>query len=179
MKKMLVVVDMLNDFINPNGALYVSGAERIVDRVADIIKKHRAEGNVIIYLADNHKEDDVEFDRFPKHCVAGTEGAQIVQELNFGASKDEVYMPKTRYSGFFNTNLAGYLERVKPELVEVVGVCTSICVMDTVAGIANRDIKTRVYRDAIADLPPVAFHGIDMNEAALKRMEVIYGTEIV
>ena len=56
--------------------------------------------------------------------------------------------------------------------IEVVGVCTSICVMDTVGGLANRDYKITVPVKGVADFDP------EMHQFSLKRMEKIYGADV-
>jgi nicotinamidase/pyrazinamidase len=56
--------------------------------------------------------------------------------------------------------------------VEVVGVCTSICVMDTVGGLANRDYRIRVPRAGVADFDDEA------HQQALQRMERLYGATV-
>jgi len=86
---------------------------------------------------------------------------------------DIIFIPKTRYSGFFGTSLARRLDEYNPDEVEVVGVCTSICVMDTVGDLANRDYKVTVPLNAVADFDEVAHH------AALGRMGTLYGAEII
>jgi nicotinamidase-related amidase len=80
---------------------------------------------------------------------------------------------KRRYSGFYHTNLDGILKSLNPDLVEVVGVCTSICVMDTVGGLANRDYKINVYKNMVADFDQ------EMHEISLKRMKNLYGANIL
>jgi len=174
--KLLIVVDMLKDFINPNGALFCGPAgEAIIPFVVDEVSEHRANGDPIIFLADNHDENDKEFDRFPKHCVAGTEGAELISVLNFSDEDGGKFiMRKTRYSGFYNTELDFHLKRLNPEAVTVVGVCTSICVMDTVAGLANRDqANIIVPKKCVADFDQ------EMHTMALKRMEALYGANVI
>lgn len=176
MKKVLIVVDMLKDFIYPDGALYCGDtALAIVQPVVERINKYRKEHRPIIFLADSHAKDDKEFDKFPKHCVAGTVGAEIIDEI----VPFDINIKKTRYSGFYNTELDFHLQRIfgaKPaedDVVEVCGVCTSICVMDTVGGLANRDFKVQIHKNCVADFDP------EMHEFALKRMEKLYGVEYV
>lgn len=170
--QLLIIVDMLNDFIRPDGALYCGpGAEAIVKPVARRLDHHRRAGSHIVFLQDAHAADDKEFDRFPPHCVAGTPGSAIIDEL--APRSGEAVVPKTRYSGFFGTDLADRLASAAPDQVEVAGVCTSICVMDTVGGLANRDFAVLVHRDAVADFDP-RFH-----DMALERMEKLYGARIV
>ncbi len=170
-KNALIIVDMLNDFIRPEGALYCGpAAEAIVAFIAGRLQHYRRTGQAVIYLCDSHQPNDLEFDKFPRHCVTGTWGAQIIGELT--PKPNEKVIAKTRYSGFFNTNLAQVLRSLSPELVEVVGVCTSICVMDTVGGLANRDYRILVPVQGVADFDQ-QFH-----QFALKRMQQLYGAKV-
>jgi nicotinamidase-related amidase len=167
----LIIVDMLNDFIDEKGALYCGPASRdIVPFVGERLKAHREAGSLVVYLHDAHAEDDLEFEKFPKHCVAGTWGSRIIDALT--PRSGEQVLPKTRYSGFFGTDLERVLADFGPEEVEVVGVCTSICVMDTVGGLANRDYRTIVPRAGVADFDAEA------HRQALQRMERLYGATV-
>ncbi|BBO69653.1 isochorismatase [Desulfosarcina alkanivorans] len=164
----LIVVDMLNDFIDEKGALYCGkGAREIIPFVRLRLEAHRRAGSLVVYLQDAHAKDDREFEKFPPHCIAGTWGSRIIDDL--APRKGEAVLPKTRYSGFYGTDLEKILAAADPEEVEVVGVCTSICVMDTVGGLANRDYRTRVPRDGVADFDA------DAHSHALQRMQRLYG----
>lgn len=170
-KKALIVVDMLNDFIDEKGALYCGQTARdIVPFVRQRLEDHRKAGSLVIFLHDAHSEDDLEFEKFPKHCVAGTWGSMIIEDLT--PSQGEHVLPKTRYSGFYGTNLEKILAAFGPEEVEVVGVCTSICVMDTVGGLANRDYHTTVPAAGVADFDAAS------HRFALQRMERLYGAHV-
>ena len=170
-KAALLVVDMLNDFIDEKGALYCgSGARAIVPFVRLRLEAHRRADSLVVYLQDAHAEDDREFEKFPPHCVTGTWGSRIIDALV--PRPGEHVLPKTRYSGFYGTDLETILAAHGPEEVEVVGVCTSICVMDTVGGLANRDYRTIVPRAGVADFDAEA------HSHALKRMERLYGATI-
>ena len=167
----LIVVDMLNDFIDEKGALYCGQRARdIVPFVNQRLEAHRLAGSLIVFLQDAHAKDDLEFEKFPPHCVAGTWGSRIIDELS--PLNGEHVLGKTRYSGFYGTDLEKILAEYSPEAVEVVGVCTSICVMDTVGGLANRDYQTRVPKAGVADFDPEA------HRFALQRMERLYGATI-
>ena len=170
--RVLIVVDMLNDFIDERGALYCGpGAKAIVPFIRERIDAYRKNEEPVIYLQDSHDQNDKEFDRFPGHCIAGTWGNEIVAELS--PTKGDLVIPKRRFSGFFETSLDDVLKRYGVEEAEVVGVCTNICVMDTVGGLANRDIPVTVPRAGVADYDP-EFHA-----SALKRMEQIYGARVI
>jgi len=170
--KVLLVVDMLHDFVNENGALYCGPeAKKIVPFIKSKIDEYHRKGNKVIFICDSHKKNDSEFKMFPPHCVKGTKGAEIIDELP--KIRDDVIIKKRRYSGFYGTNLDKILEDISPEKVVVVGVCTSICVMDTVGGLSNREIPVTVYKKGVADFDK------EMHEFSLKRMKKIYNAEVV
>jgi nicotinamidase/pyrazinamidase len=167
-EKALIIVDMLNDFIDPQGKLY-SGETG--PATVPVIRKQldlaRQQGDLVVYLQDSHPADDLEFEKFPPHCIAGSWGSRIVADLT--PLDGEIVIPKQRYSGFFGTDLSAILADSGVSAVTVVGVCTSICVMDTVGGLANRDYKTVVPEAGVADFDP------DMHRMALHRMRAVYG----
>jgi nicotinamidase-related amidase len=168
----LIIVDMLNDFMDEAGALYCGDAARsITPFIRQRLEKARQKGDLVIYLQDSHAEDDAEFERFPQHCVANTWGSEIIGELR--PERGEVVISKRRFSGFYDTPLDQILKDNQVESVEIVGVCTSICVMDTVGGLANRDYPTTIFKQGVADFDPEA------HQFALKRMQQIYGTRIL
>jgi nicotinamidase-related amidase len=167
--KILLVVDMLNDFVHPDGSLYFEGGSNIIPAIEDKIESAREEGYLIVYLKDTHADDDSEFKLFPRHCVVGTWGSDVVGALAPEAT--DFIVSKTRFSGFFDTNLDRIIRDAKE--IHVVGICTSICVMDTVQGLGYRNMNTIVHKDMTADLTP------EDHEYALKRMEVLYGANIV
>jgi nicotinamidase/pyrazinamidase len=174
MNKVLIVVDMLNDFVHKDGVLFFPTGAEIIPAVKKRIEAHRAEESVIIFLCDAHAEDDKEFERFPAHAIKKTWGAGVVVELveAIGGYEKLEFISKTRYSGFYGTSLDTKLASIGPDEVEVVGVCTSICTMDTVGGLANRDYKVVVPLNAVADFDNQAHH------SALARMATLYGAEI-
>ena len=171
-EKALIIVDMLNDFIDPQGKLYCGETG---PATVPVIRKQldlaRHKGDLVIYLQDSHAEDDIEFEKFPPHCIAGSRGSQIVADLT--PLDGEVVIPKQRYSGFFGTDLSMILSDSGVRAVTVAGVCTSICVMDTVGELANRDYKTVVPEAGVADFDP------EMHRMALRRMKAVYGTSLV
>jgi nicotinamidase/pyrazinamidase len=172
MGKALVVIDMLNDFVDERGALFCGEeSTHIVPYIKELIEKYRKDGGTIIYACDAHSRDDEEFKRFPPHCVKGTWGAEIVRDLRPEAHDHLIY--KTRYSAFYGTDLEDILKTHDVDEVGVVGVCTSICVMDTVGGLSNRDYRVKVFSRGIADIDKKA------GRFAIQRMKRLYGADIV
>ncbi|MFQ6038535.1 MAG: cysteine hydrolase family protein [Candidatus Aminicenantales bacterium] len=170
--KALLVIDMLKDFLEKDGALYCGDASRaIIPFVREKVESFHRSGDLVVYICDSHEKNDAEFNMFPPHCVAGTEGAEIIDELPRKAS--DVIIHKNRYSAFFGTSLDKVLAENHVREVHVVGVCTSICVMDTVGGLRNRDYEVVVHEKGVADFDPEA------HSFSLKRMKNIYGAKVV
>ena len=161
MKKCLIIVDMLNDFVNADGALYVTGAETLVDGIATKANEFIANGDIVVYANDGHTIDDPEFKTFPKHCVIGENGAEIVDGLKFALDQGANRFYKTTFSGFSNEGLNGYLKALVDEIY-ICGVATDFCIKETAIDGANRDFKVFVYADLIK--------GLGGAEAALKEM---------
>lgn len=164
----LVVADMINDFLDPAGALYVGEAGRaIIPFVASKIEELRRRGALIIFLGDAHAPDDPEFSRFPPHGVKGTWGGEIIPELMVLDSDYRV--EKTHFSGLLKTGLEDLLQREKVPEVHLLGVCTSICIMETARDLDVQGYRVVVYRAGVADL-----HRED-NDWALERMARLFG----
>jgi len=172
-KKVLLVTDMLDGFLRPGRALYCGPqSEAIIPFVRDKVAEYGRSGDLVVFIADNHDPDDLEFQRFPPHCVAGSKETEVIEELQ-GLAKNSIYLPKQRYSAFHGTDLEKRLKKLKPDLVEVVGVCTNICVLYTVEELCNLDLRTRVYRAGVASFDQEA------HEWALKQMQSVLGVEVV
>lgn len=170
--KTLLVIDMLRDFMEKDGALYCGDdARKIIPFVRQTIEQYHREKQLVIFIQDSHRPDDLEFRMFPPHSIRGSEGAQTIAELP--VERTDVFIEKTRYSAFFGTDLGRILETQRATEIQVVGVCTSICVMDTVGDLRNRDYPVVVDRNSVADFDP------DAHEFSLRRMEKIYGVRIV
>ncbi len=161
--KALVVIDMLNDFVLKDGALY-SGerAEKIVDFINEKIAEFRKNNYPIIFICDNHERDDREFDMFPPHCIAGEPGSEIVESIDF--KPEDKIIKKRRYSGFFGTELDLYLREKKVEQLYLVGVCTNICVLYTAADARNLGYTVNIYEDGVASFDEEA-HKFALKEA--------------
>lgn len=170
-REVVLVVDMLVGFLEPGHVLYCGDeARRIIPEVVGLLERKRREGAEIIFIADNHDPEDLEFKMFPPHCLAGSEESKVIPELRGFAGR---YIPKKRYSAFFGTDLEKILARERPEKVTVVGVCTDICVMHTVADLRNRDYIVEVPGNCVASFDPEA------HECALKHMRKILGAAVV
>ena len=136
------------------------------------LERERGAGSSIFFICDNHDPDDLEFQMFPRHCVKGTEEAQVIPELGDFVTEENL-VPKNRYSGFFDTKLGSRLEELGPEKVIVCGVCTDICVLHTAADARNRDYSVEVPTDCVATFDA------DAHKWALRHIEKILGARVV
>ena len=170
-KKALLVIDMLNDFIKPDGALYIGEeAGRVTKEIEAIVSNARREGMPIIYICDNHRADDAEFNMFKAHCVRGTKGAEIVEEL--APQPGDYIIPKRRYSAFFGTDLDATLREMGVSELVLVGVCTNICVLYTAADARMLNYEVTVVKNGVASFSREA------HEFALKEMENTLGVKL-
>jgi nicotinamidase-related amidase len=150
-KTALVVVDMQNDFVKPDGALNVPDAPETVPRIRALLETARQRGVHVAFTQDTHREDDPEWDNWPAHVRAGTWGWEIIDELQ--PQPGELVCQKSRYSGFYGTWLDHHLSQVwDVDYTVVVGTVSNICVLHTAAGAGLRFMRVIVPADGISAL---------------------------
>ena len=173
MPNVVLVIDMVRGFLEPGHNLYCGdGARQIIPNVRELIRREQAAGSEVLFISDHHDPDDLEFQMFPVHCVKGTEEPNVIPELEEFVTGSNL-IPKNRYSGFFNTDLAARLERLQPEKLVVCGVCTDICVLHTTSDARNRDYLVEVPADCVATFDP------DAHTWALGHLQKILGAKVV
>jgi nicotinamidase/pyrazinamidase len=175
--KVIIVVDMLNGFCR-FGALSSPRLDAVTAPLREHLEREEAAGASLVFLVDTHAPDDVEFAMFPPHCVEGSGEDEVVPELAGLAARGTV-VRKSRYSGFYGTELDDVLRRLAPDVVEVVGVCTDICVLHTVAGLRDRDYRVLVRRDLVATYDAPGHDGDEVDRFALAHMADVLGAEVV
>jgi nicotinamidase/pyrazinamidase len=163
-------VDTQIDFLYPAGALYVPGAEFIVDRIAQLNHFAAARGIPVISTMDAHTEDDPEFQAWPPHCVAGTTGQQkpastlldrravvttAAQGIETGGAQ-QILLEKQALDCFTNVNLPKLLDRWGAERYVVYGVVTEICVKFAAEGLLKTGQRVELVADAVRGLNDAA-----------------------
>lgn len=129
MKKLLIVVDMQKDFVS--GSLGTVEAQAIVPRIVERVKNFDGK---IIFTRDTHKEnylDTQEGVNLPvAHCIKGTEGHEIIEELkSFLKDAYVVFEKETFGSRKMAKFLRALNKKKKIESIELIGLCTDICVI--------------------------------------------------
>ena len=167
----LIVVDVQNDFADPNGSLFVKGAADVVRMVNGEVRRAGELGALVVYSQDWHPESTPHFAKdggiWPVHCVGGTWGADFHPDLTVsGPSVRKGVNGEDGYSAFTTkdpttgattpTELDGLLRARGIRRVVVVGLATDYCVSATALDAARLGFATEVLQDAIAavDLEP-------------------------
>jgi nicotinamidase/pyrazinamidase len=171
-KRALLVIDMIEDFVREGGALYCGPSiATIVPVIQGELESARAAGELIVYLKDDHLADDAEFAQFPAHAIKGTKGASIVPEVAVRAG--DVVIPKRRFSGFFGTDLDITLRERGVDTLRLVGDCTNICVLYTAADARNLGYAVEVVRNGVTSFD------LEAHANALRELEKTLGATIL
>jgi len=147
----VLVVDMQNDFVKPDGKLVVPAASGTVPHIQQVLDAARLQGVRIAYTQDTQVEDDPEFDIWPEHCLKGTWGWQIIDELE--PRPQDLICPKNRYDGFYGTWLDHFLNNIwQVEHIVIMGTVSNICVAHTAASAGIRWYHVVIPADGISAL---------------------------
>ena len=155
MKKILIVVDMQNDFIDE--ALGTKEAAAIVEPVKNKIRSWQPE-DVIVTL-DTHKEDymDTQEGKYlpVPHCIRGTQGWRIREDIRELVRTAKHYEKPTFGSMELAADLKNLNEKEDFEL-ELIGLCTDICVVSNALLLkaAMPEVKISVDSSCCAGVTP-------------------------
>jgi len=160
MKKTLIVVDMQNDFIDM--ALGTKEAVAIVPAVKAKIEEYVKKGDEIIFTRDTHQKnylDTPEGRKLPvPHCIQGTKGWEIA---------DGLYVEGCKIIDKPNFGWPNWKDEILED-VELIGLCTDICVVSNALIIKATfpDAKVAVDKNCCAGVTP------DTHNAALSTMQM-------
>ena len=165
MKKAIVVVDMQKDFID--GALGTKEAQAILPRMEAKLAAARAAGTALVFTMDTHGEDYLatqEGKRLPvPHCIRGTKGWEIAASLQPFVQEAAAVIEKPTFgSTELPAVLADYDE------IELVGLCTDICVISNALLLKAFYPEKRISVDASC----CAGVTVESHEDALRAMKM-------
>lgn len=150
-KTALLIVDMQNDFVKPDGNLVVPAASDSISNIRKLLDSARKMGVHVAYTQDTHFEGDREWQIWPEHCRRGSWGWQIIDELQ--PQQQEIVCEKNRYDGFYGTWLEHFLSRVwQVQHLVITGTVSNICVAHTAASAGLRWFHIVVPADGISAL---------------------------
>lgn len=186
----LIIVDMQNDFIHPEGGFAHLARENpeakidmpflmsTIPQVKRLIDAFRDAARPVIYIAHVLKPDysDAQFPYWratrgsQSHnrtfIAEGTWGAQIIDEIK--PREGEHLVVKKGFDGFANTPLDTILRNMDVNTCVVTGVTTCVCVSTTIRGGVEHNYRMIIVKDAVAEV-----HG-DTHEAELKTMQRVF-----
>ncbi|MDX3215186.1 isochorismatase family protein [Streptomyces sp. ME02-6991-2B] len=167
MHRALIVVDVQNDFCE-GGSLPVAGGAEVAAAITDLVGDATAGYRHVVATRDHHISPGGHFAEhpdfvhsWPRHCVAGTEGAGF--HPNFApavaSGAVEAVFDKGAHAGAYSgfegadengTGLARWLRERGVEEVDVVGIATDHCVRATALDAVREGLRTRVLLDLTA-----------------------------
>lgn len=149
-KPALLVIDMVKDnFVEAKKLPITPFARKIIEPINRLAEAFRQQGWPVIYSTDSFHEGDFIFKgRMKPHSLAGTQGAEIIDELN--RQPDDLWLPKPRFSAFFGTDLDQWLKSRGVTLCAVGGIATNFCVLTTVMDALCSDFKAVLLEDCSA-----------------------------
>lgn len=165
--KALIIVDVQNDFCE-GGSLAVAGGAAVAQAISAYLLEAAESYDHVVATKDHHVDPGSHFSdnpdyqqSWPRHCVAGTSGADFHPDLQTGAI--EAVFTKgassAAYSGFegaddTGTTLADWLRRRRVDEVDIVGIATDHCVRATAADAVRHGLVTKVLVDLTAAVSP-------------------------
>jgi len=161
-KSALLIIDMQNAFIHPEGSLSKMGLNTsrtsiAIEPIKRLKKEFKAQKLPVIYLQHAHRKDGTDAGMIAKvfppimalgHCIEDTWDGEIIEELKPEA--DDYIVKKHRFSGFYNTQLEDVLRGLGIEQLVVTGIATNVCVESTIRDAFYRDFNVFVPREATA-----------------------------
>ncbi len=175
MDEALFIVDVQNDFL-PGGALAVKNGDEVIAPINRLMKHF----DMVLASKDWHPARTVHFDKWPVHCVRGTEGAAFPRDLNISSIR-KIFLKGTGntddgYSAFEATNedLESFLKINGIKKLYVVGLATDYCVKATALDAAGKGFEVYVVREAVR---AVNLHPDDETNAFMEMKEA--GVKII
>ena len=149
-KPALLIIDMVKDnFIKSRNLPITPYAENIIAPLNHLIRFFRKYHWPVVFSTDAfHQEDFIFKGRMQPHSLAGTEGATVVEELD--KTDDDFWLPKPKFSAFFQTGLENWLRKKGVTLCAVGGISTHFCVITTVMDAVCHDFKAVLLEDCSA-----------------------------
>ena len=158
-KKVLIVVDVQNDFC-PGGALAILKGDEVISPINALVHSYAKAGDIIVYTKDFHPADHTSFSAnhsngiWPDHCVQGTPGVEFHPELRVqGKTFYKAFnTDEDGYSGFGGfaeahleaQSLINFLQEQAVNEAVIVGLALDYCVKSTAVDAHNHGIATTV-----------------------------------
>ena len=179
----LLIIDMQNDFVLPEGPLPVPQAQAVIPKIRYVLDAFRDRKHPVFHIVRVHRPDgsDVEITRmdlFKKtpFAVAGSHGAAVVDQLR--PVTGEYVIEKTRMSAFIGTELDLMLRTLGITDLVVTGIQTPNCIRTTVFDAIAYNYPVILVRDAVGAKDD-AIHDANVTDMANIRVRVFAAHDLV
>lgn len=181
----LLVIDMLNDFVNPKGVLYNKLYTPLIPKIVEKINHFNKNGFPIVYIGDAHSDNDVEFGLYPKHCTTQW-GQSFVPEIDNlieispkGEEKLSYVLSKNYFSPFVGNEFGEYnteifFDVLKPSEIHVTGIMSNICVLYTVSDLVQFGFKNIYVHENCT-----ASYNEELHRFAMKQMNQVLKVNVI
>jgi biuret amidohydrolase len=184
----LVIIDMQGDFLDDGAPCFLPGGRSVLPKLLPLLAECRTAGMPIVHVRTVWQADGVDRSLFTTSDVLqqrglriGETGTEIIAELR--PLPGEYVIDKTRYSGFFQTNLESLLRALKITYLIFTGVATNFCVRSTVQDACYRDFFSIVMTDCTTTFTTAAHLqslndidlGFGMTASSEQMINVIHG----
>ena len=166
MKHFLIVVDMQNDFVDG-----VLGSKEAVAIVPQVVKKIEGFDGEIFATLDTHLENYLQTAEGKKlpvpHCIKGTQGWQLNRDVAAALEqKGYTAVEKTTFGSVALPSLLAQAAEGEPFDIEMIGLCTDICV------VSNALLLKAIYQETPIAVDAACCAGVtpEKHEAALETM---------
>lgn len=181
---LFVDVDTQNDFINPDGKLYIANAEKIKSNIKKLMDFAIKSDSYVLSSVDKHSINDIEFDNLAPHCIENTYGQEKIPETmlpnpqiltikgpnTIKSNTKQFIIEKNTFDVFSNQTTDRLIRIIKPSKCVVFGVATDYCVKLAVLGLIKRQYPVTLVTDAIK--------GIN-EEASLSFINMVKGLGVI
>ena len=162
----VVTIDLQNDILE-GGALACKRIRRILPRLSKLFEHARERGVPVIYICDWHEPDDPELLLWNDHMIAGSYGAEIIDQVAPGPR--DVVIRKNRFNGFLNTELQAVLDTLQVRTIVMTGWRTDVCVAQTAIEAFYRGYRVVLAEDGVGSTSQAE------HDSGLSMMRINYG----
>jgi len=147
-KTALLVIDMINDYLHPEGKMYCAGCRQVISNIQKLIlHAHKHLWPVFFVNTALENESEPLAQKWGMHAVRDTWGSHLIDELSSEAGN--VVVNKKTYDGFYDTKLGVLLKKHNIDKVAVCGIHTHVCVLLTALGAFYRGYEVLIPEDCI------------------------------
>lgn len=167
----LLMVDWINPFNDPDAAALAAPARAAARRVAGLRRRFARDGAQVIYANDNYGVWRSDFRRLVSECRSAGGASRAIARL-LAPRRDDVAVVKARHSAFYETPLQLLLQQLKARELIITGVSTEWCVLFTAMDAYIRGYKLRVPADCSASARP------ERHAAAIAYLAEVLGANV-